>query len=258
MRDRSGGSIAKLEFHAPYHPNVTLRIQDKYYSIDGACSNRQDKYVHWLTHFHFDHIRSSVAGGADFLLSQDEKIRIFAPADTTPLDECATVFEAHSRLYGYHSKGKRVLVPVEAGDKFSINGTVLEAVGLTHSVINNALFIKNKEVDFSVMITGDWLGSDEENREAILSREPSILVSESRYFIDEKYPMTSERMHTHVNDLIELKQLLPDTVVVAYHISRTFSNIGYISSICEKNDIVFGKKILFYDSYDNYDITHRF
>ncbi|MBN1785973.1 MAG: MBL fold metallo-hydrolase [Candidatus Methanofastidiosa archaeon] len=258
MSDKSGGSIAKIEFHAPYHPNVKLRIFDKYFSIDGACSNRFDKYIHWLTHFHFDHIRSSVAGGADFLLKQNENIIIFAPDDRTPISDYSTVFDVHKTLYQYHSKGKRLLIPVREGEKIYINNTVVEAVSLKHSVQNNAIFIKNESADFTAMVTGDWLGSDEENREAIISRNPSILISECRYFRDENYDLTCERMHTHVNDLVALSELLPDTVIIPYHISRTFSNLDYIKDIFDKHGFVFGKKILFYEDIKSYEITEAY
>ena len=258
MQDKTGGSVAKIEFHAPYHPNVLVRILDKYYSIDGACSNRQDKYVHWITHFHFDHIRSSVAGGADFLLKQDEKIFIYAPQDTTPVDESASVFSLHKRLYAHHTKGKRTLIPVAAGEKVHINDTVLEAVPLLHSVDNFGLFIDNSKADFTVFVTGDWLGSDEENREAIISREPSILISECRYIQEKTYSMTSERMHAHLVDLLELRELLPDTLIIPYHISRTFSNISKLNKIFDANNFVFGKKILFYDDIAQYEVTEQF
>jgi len=258
MSDRTGGSIAKVEFHAPYHPNVLVRIMDKYYSIDGSCSNRRDKYVHWLTHFHFDHIRSSVAGGADFLLRQDEQITIFAPEDKSPVEDCTTVFDIHNHLYLNHSKGKRVLVPVKPKEKININGTTIEAVPLTHSIQNNAIFINNEQVDFTVMVTGDWLGSDEANREAIVSREPSILISECRYFMDERYDMTSERMHAHINDLLALKEMMPETIIIPYHISRTFSDIRKIKDTFEKHNFVFGKKILFYDDISQYKITELY
>ncbi|HPR41553.1 MAG TPA: MBL fold metallo-hydrolase [Candidatus Methanofastidiosa archaeon] len=258
MTDKSGGSIAKIEFHAPYHPNVKIRILDKYFSIDGACSSRFDKYIHWLTHFHFDHIRSSVAGGADFLLKQNEKIIIFTPEDRTPVEGDQDVFEIHKSLYQYHSKGKRLLIPVNEGEKIYINNTTIEAVRLKHSIPNNAIFIKNELVDFTIFVTGDWLGSDEENREAILSRKPNVLVSECRYFKDENYALTCERMHTHVNDLIALKELLPETIIIPYHISRTFSNLEYIKNIFDAQDLVFGKKILFYDNINNYEVTEPY
>lgn len=255
MSDKSGGSIAKIEFHAPYHPNVKLRIFDKYFSIDGACSSRFDKYIHWLTHFHFDHIRSSVAGGADFLLKQNEKILIFAPDDRAIVNDDNTVFDIHKSLYQYHSKGKRVLIPVNEGEKIYINNTVIEAVKLKHSVTNNAIFIKNELADFTFMVTGDWLGSDEENREAIISRKPSVLITECRYFKDENYALTCERMHTHINDLMVLSELLPETIIIPYHISRTFTNLEYVKNLFDAENFVFGRKILFYDDINNYEVT---
>ncbi len=258
MQDKTGGSVAKVEFHAPYHPNVLVRILDKYYSIDGACSNRHEKYVHWITHFHFDHIRSSVAGGADFLLKQDEKISIYAPHDTTPVDDCSSVFLLHKQLYAHHTQGKRTLIPVAAGDKIKINGTVLEAVPLLHSVENFGLFINNSKADFTVFVTGDWLGSYEENREAILTREPSVLISECRYIQEKTYSMTSERMHAHLIDLLELREFLPDTLIIPYHISRTFSNISMLNKIFDTNNFVFGKKILFYGDITQYEVTEQF
>jgi ribonuclease BN (tRNA processing enzyme) len=258
MTPNTGGSIARVEFHAPYHPNVLVRVLDKYYSIDGACSNRSDKYVHWITHFHFDHIRSSVAGGADFLLKQDEKITIYAPDDETPVEEGLSVFDIHQHLYHTHSKGKRQLVPVSDYENLHINGTTIESVPLKHSVPNNAIFLKNKEADFTVFVTGDWLGSDEENREAIVSREPSILVTECRYIQPDTYDMTSSRMHTHLNDLIALKELLPNTVIIPYHLSRTFSDISYLNYVFHKHGFVFGKKILFYNDTDSYKITEEY
>ena len=258
MQDRTGGSIARIEFHAPYHPNVLIRLFDTYYSIDGACSNRQDRYIHWITHFHFDHIRSSVAGGADFLLKQDEHITIYAPHDPTPVDECSSVFDIHRKLYAHHTKGKRVLVPVRPGENTQFNGTTLEAVPLRHSIDNFALFIDNGRADFTVLVTGDWLGSDEENREAIVSREPSILISECRYVNERSYDMTAERMHAHLRDLVELRELLPDTVIIPYHISRTFSNISALNRIFDENNMVFGKKFLFYEDIMQYEVTEPY
>ncbi|MHC1605123.1 MAG: hypothetical protein ACXQTP_04040 [Candidatus Methanofastidiosia archaeon] len=258
MADKTGGSIGKIEFHAPYHPNVTIRVLDKYYSVDAACSNKSDKYIHWLTHFHFDHIRSSVAGGADFLLKQHEKITIFAPDDSTPVNGETDVFGIHKYLYLYHSKKKRILVPVQNEEKIKINGSIIEAVSLKHSIPNNALFIKNKRADFTVMVTGDWMGSNEENREKIASKEPSILITECRYFTRKQYAMSCERMHTHLEDILELRNLMPETLIIPYHISRTFSNILPIKQKLDKHNLIFGKKILFYDNIKNFDITEAY
>ena len=257
MANRTGNSIAKLEFHAPYHPYATLRILDKYFNVDASCSNRADKFVHWVTHFHFDHIRSSIAGGADFLLEQHEKITIHAPKDMTPVNG-KTSFQLHKDLYRYHSKGKRILNPVEDGQKVPINNSLLTAVALNHSILNLALYIEKKETDFTALITGDWKGSSLENRERIIALSPHLLVTECRYFEPEKYAETEERFHVHFRDLLEIKENLPDTTIVISHISRTYRDAHVIAEKAMKNGFIFAKKILFYENSSDYDIIEKF
>jgi len=65
-------------------------------------------------------------------------------------------------------------------------------------------------------------------------------------------------MHAHLVDLIELRELLPDTVIIPYHISRTFSNISKLNKVFDANNFVFGKKILFYDSISQYEVTEQY
>ena len=257
MADRTGTSIAKLELHAPYHPYISVRILNKYYNIDASCSNRADKYVHWVTHFHFDHIRSSIAGGADFLLKQDELITIYAPLDETPVNG-KTCFELHKDLYNFHSKGKRLLKPVEPYQKREINKSILTAIPLEHSIMNLALFIEKKEVDFTVLVTGDWKGSLVENRSSIIELSPDLLVTECRYFEADKYQETEDRFHVHFRDLLEIKKELPHTTIAIAHISRTYCNVQTIVEKARKKGFIFAKKVLFYDNLTDYEIVDEF
>ncbi len=255
--DRTGASIAKLELHAPYHPYITVRIQDKYYNVDAACSSRQDKYVHWITHFHFDHIRSSIAGGADFLLRQDEVITIFAPLDKTPINGM-TCFELHRELYKFHSKGKRVLSPISPYQKVTINNSVLTPVPLEHSFMNLGLLIEKKDIDFTVLITGDWKGSSSENQGRIAAIAPRLLVTECRYFESEKYRETEERYHVHFRDLVDLKRELPETTIAIAHVSRTYQNIDSLVEKARKEGFIFAKRVLFYENVNDYETIETF
>jgi hypothetical protein len=65
-------------------------------------------------------------------------------------------------------------------------------------------------------------------------------------------------MHAHLRDLVELRELLPDTVIIPYHISRTFSNISALNRIFDENNMVFGKKILFYEDIMQYEVTEPY
>ncbi|KYK34167.1 MAG: hypothetical protein AYK19_02690 [Theionarchaea archaeon DG-70-1] len=255
--DRTGTSIAKLELHAPYHPYIRIRILNKYYSVDAGCSNRVDKYVHWITHFHFDHIRSSIAGGADFLLAQDEVITIFAPSDQTPVNG-KTCFELHKDLYNFHSKGKRVLTPVNPYQKVRINNSTLTAVPLKHSVMNLALYIEKEEADFTVLITGDWKGSLPENKDCIIDLSPHLLVTECRYFEASKYKETEDRFHVHFRDLCEIQEELPHTTIAIAHVSRTYQDIQPLMEKARKEGFIFAKKVLFYDDSADYEIVEEF
>jgi ribonuclease BN (tRNA processing enzyme) len=257
MVHRNSNSIARLELHAPYHPYISVRIKNKYYNVDAACSNRADKYVHWVTHFHFDHIRSSIAGGADFLLKQGEKIFIFAPFDTTPING-ETCFDLHQKLYHFHSKGKRVLIPIEPNQEKPINNSVLTAIPLKHSFMNLGLYIKKKGTDFTVLITGDWKGSSPKNREQIIACNPHLLVTECRYFEASKYDETQNRYHVHFKDLVELKKELPDTTIAIAHVSRTYHDIEFLVGKARREGFIFAKKILFYSNSEDYDIIEKF
>lgn len=257
MPDRTGTSIAKLELHAPYHPYISMRIRNKYYNVDASCSNRADKYVHWVTHFHFDHIRSSIAGGADFLLKQDEVITIHAPFDETPLDG-RTCFELHEEVYKFHSKGKRILKPVKPHERLNINNSTLTAIPLKHSIMNLALFIEKKETDFTALITGDWKGSLPENRTCIVELSPHLLVTECRYFEADKYRETEDRYHVHFRDLLEIKEELPHTTIAIAHISRTYCDTRSIAEKARKKGFIFAKKILFYENATDYEIIESF
>lgn len=257
MADRTGTSISKLELHAPYHPYITLRVKDKYFNVDAACSSRADKYVHWITHFHFDHIRSSIAGGADFLLKQGELITIYAPNDKTSING-NTCFDLHEDLYKYHSKGKRVLKRVDPYEELSINNSSLKAIPLKHSIMNLGLYIKRKTSDFTVLITGDWKGSSSENQRTIIDCEPDLLVTECRYFEASKYKETEERYHAHFRDLLKIKKELPDTTIAIAHVSRTYQNIRPLVRKAKKNGFIFAKKVLFYDNAADYEIVEKF
>jgi mRNA degradation ribonuclease J1/J2 len=256
MADRTGSSIAKLELHAPYHPYISVRIADKYFNVDAACSNK-DKYVHWVTHFHFDHIRSSIAGGADFLLSQDEVITIYAPFDTTSING-NTSFDLHRDLYNFHSKGKRVLTPVNPYQKLHINNSTLTAIPLQHSFMNLALYIEKKEVDFPVLITGDWKGSSQKNRSSIIELSPQLLVTECRYFEASTYAETQSRFHVHFRDLCEIKKELPDTTIAIAHVSRTYRDVQILAEKARKEGFIFAKKVLFYNNSTDYEIVETF
>lgn len=257
MSQRNGNSIARLELHAPYHPYISVRIMNKYYNVDAACSNRADKYIHWVTHFHFDHIRSSIAGGADFLLKQGEKISIFAPHDITSIDG-KTCFDLHQKLYHFHSRGKRVLIPVDKNQNIPINNSVLTAIPLEHSFMNLGLYIKKKGTDFTVLITGDWKGSSPINRERIIACNPHLLVTECRYFEASKYEETQNRYHVHFKDLVELKKELPDTTIAIAHVSRTYRDIQFLVGKARKEGFIFAKNVLFYDNSKDYEICERF
>jgi len=257
MVNRTGNSIAKLELHAPYHPYVSLRILDKYFNVDASCSNRADKFVHWVTHYHFDHIRSSIAGGADFLLEQHEKIIIYAPKDQTPVNG-KTCFQLHKDLYNFHSKGKRVLNPVVAGQEISINNSLLTAVALTHSMLNLALYVRKKDTDFTALITGDWKGSSPENRAHIIELSPHLLITECRYFEADKYTETEDRFHVHFQDLLEIKENLPDTTIAISHVSRTYRDTHVITEKAMENGFIFAKKVLFYENSADYEIIEKF
>jgi phosphoribosyl 1,2-cyclic phosphodiesterase len=257
MPNRTSSSIAKLELHAPYHPYISIRIQNKYYSVDAACSSRADKYVHWITHFHFDHIRSSIAGGADFLLKQGEVITIFAPLDETPVNG-KTCFELHRDLYNFHSKGKRVLNPVIPHQVLYINDSILTAVPLEHSILNLGLYIEKKNADFTTLVTGDWKGSSEENRSRIIELAPHLIVTECRYFEASKYRETEDRFHVHFQDLLEIKKELPDTTIAIAHISRTYREVHPLVEKARKEGFIFARKVLFYDNSADYEIIEEF
>lgn len=257
MTNRTGASIAKLELHAPYHPYITLRVKDKYFNVDAACSNRADKYVHWVTHFHFDHIRSSIAGGADFLLKQGEVITIYAPHDTTPIHD-STCFDLHKDLYNCHSKGKRVLNRVDPYEELSINNSLLKAIPLQHSIMNLGLYIKRKSSDFTALITGDWKGSSSENQSTIIECDPDLLISECRYFEASKYTETEERYHAHFQDLVSIKKELPGTTIALAHVSRTYQHIRPLVKKAKKNGFILAKKVLFYDNASDYEIVEGF
>ena len=256
MVNKTGSSIAKLELHAPYHPYISVRIFNKYYNVDAACSNR-DKYVHWITHFHFDHIRSSIAGGANFLLTQDEVITIYAPNDKTRING-KPCFELHRDLYNFHSRGNRVLKPVEPDQKLHLNKSVLTAVPLEHSFMNLALYIEKKDVDFTALITGDWKGSLPENRNRIIDLQPQLLVTECRYFEESMYEETEDRFHVHFRDLLEIQEELPETTIAIAHVSRTYRDIDFLVEKARKKGFIFAKKILFYDNSADYEIIERF
>lgn len=256
MVDRTGSSIAKLELHAPYHPYISIRIFNRYYNVDAACSSRK-KYVHWVTHFHFDHIRSSIAGGADFLLSQDEVITIHAPLDETSING-NSCFDLHRDLYNFHSKGRRVLNPVVPYQKLFINNSSLTAIPLQHSFMNLALYIEKKEVDFTVLITGDWKGSSSENRSRIIELSPQLLVTECRYFEASKYAETQTRFHAHFRDLCEIKKELPHTTIAIAHVSRTYQDVQPLVEKARKEGFIFAKKVLFYDNAADYEIVEQF
>ncbi len=257
MVDRTGASVAKLELHAPYHPYISVRISNKYYNVDASCSSRGDKYVHWITHFHFDHIRSSIAGGADFLLKQDEVITIFAPNDPTPVDG-RSCFKMHKELYNFHSKGKRVLNKVDPYQRITINNSTLTAIPLEHSLMNLALYIEKKDVDFTALVTGDWKGASPENRSRIIDAAPHLLVTECRYFETDKYEETEERFHVHFRDLLEIKKELPHTTIAIAHVSRTYCDIEPLVEKAQKKGLIFAKKVLFYEDSADYEIVERF
>jgi mRNA degradation ribonuclease J1/J2 len=257
MADRTGSSIAKLELHAPYHPYISVRVFNKYFNVDASCSSRSDKYMHWVTHFHFDHIRSSIAGGADFLLHQDEVITIYAPLDHTPING-KSCFELHRDLYNFHSKGKRILTPVTPYQELHINNSTLTAIPLHHSFMNLALYIEKKEVDFTVLITGDWKGSLWENKSRIIELSPDLLVTECRYFEASKYEETEDRFHAHFQDLLEIQRELPHTTIAIAHVSRTYQDIPVLVEKAEKHGFIFARRVLFYEDSADYEIVERF
>lgn len=257
MADRTGKSVAKLELHAPYHPYISIRIYNKYFNVDASCSNRSDKYVHWITHFHFDHIRSSIAGGADFLLHQDEVITIYAPFDQTIINDM-TCFDMHRDLYNFHSRGKRVLTPVNPYEKLHINNSVLTAIPLIHSFMNLALYIEKSEVDFTALITGDWKGSLQENKNRIIDVSPDLLVTECRYFEASKYEETEDRYHAHFLDLVEIQKELPHTTIAIAHVSRTYQDIRPLVEKSKKKGFIFARKVLFYENSADYEIIEEF
>jgi ribonuclease BN (tRNA processing enzyme) len=124
--------------------------------------------------------------------------------------------------------------------------------------MNLALFIEKKETDFTALITGDWKGSSSENRQRIIDLSPHLLVTECRYFEDDKYRETEERFHVHFRDLLEIKENLPDTTIAISHISRTYRDSHAIMEKSRKNGFIFAKKILFYENSCDYEIIEKF
>lgn len=247
--------IGSVRLHAPYHPSIIVKLDKLEFKVDSACGAKNENKIYLLTHFHFDHVRSCMAGGADFLSLSEAPIKIYAPYDDRKkYGEEETVFQIHSKMINLHSKGRRKLAPIYETDNLKFNGTTLSPIPLKHTIPNFGYHLKNPDV--SVFVTGDWEGSNYKNRQKIISLEPNILITECRYFFEDEMDIAEERMHVHVEDILEIKEELENTTIILTHISHRYRYLDEIFKITKEKDLILAKNISFNNS--GYRIRERF
>jgi ribonuclease BN (tRNA processing enzyme) len=196
-----------------------------------------------------------MAGGADFLSLSEDPIKIYAPFDDRKeYGETENVFEIHSKMVNFHSKGRRKLVPIKEDEILHFNGTSVTPTSLKHTVPNFGYYINNDET--SILITGDWEGSNYKNRERIISLSPRVLVTECRYFFEEEIEIAEERMHVHVEDILDLKEELENTLIILTHISHRYRELDDIQKLTKEKDLILAKNISFNNS--GYRVRERF
>ncbi|KYC52887.1 MAG: carbon-phosphorus lyase complex accessory protein [Candidatus Methanofastidiosum methylothiophilum] len=247
--------IGSVKFHAPYHPSTVLKLDKIEYRIDSSCGAKNENKVYLLTHFHFDHVRSCMAGGADFLSLSEDPIKIYAPYDTRKeYGETENVFDIHYKMINFHSKGRRKLVPIRENEILQFNGTSVNPILLKHTIPNFSYYISNKET--SILVTGDWEGSNYKNREKIISLSPRVLITECRYFLEEEIEIAEERMHVHLEDVLELKEELEHSLIILTHVSHRYRELDDILKLTKEKDLILAKNISFNNS--GYRIRERF
>jgi len=247
--------IGSVRLHAPYHPSIVIKLDKIEFKIDSSCGAKNENKVYLLTHFHFDHVRSCMAGGADFLSLSEDPIKIYAPNDDRKeYGENESVFQIHSKMINLHSKGRRKLVPINENEKIHFNGTSIIPISLKHTIPNFGYYINNEET--SVFVTGDWEGSNCKNRERIISLNPRVLITECRYFFDEEIEIAEERMHAHVEDILELKEELQNTLIILTHISHRYRELDDIIKLTKDKELIFAKNISFNNT--GYRVRERF
>ena len=247
--------IGSVRLHAPYHPSIVIKLDKIEFRVDNSCGANNGNKIYLLTHFHFDHVRSCMAGGADFLSLSENPIKIYAPYDDRKeYGQNDNVFDIHSKMINFHSKGRRMLVPVKKDETLKFNGTTVTPIPLRHTVPNFGYYITNPQT--SVFVTGDWGGSNCENIQKLISLSPRVLVTECRYFFDEEIKIAEERMHVHVNDILELKKELENTLIIITHISHKYRELSDIMKITKENELILAKNISF--NGVSYRIRERF
>jgi ribonuclease BN (tRNA processing enzyme) len=147
-----------------------------------------------------------------------------------------------------------MLVPVKKDETLKLNGTTVTPIPLRHTVPNFGYYITNPQT--SVFVTGDWGGSNCENIQKLISLSPRVLVTECRYFFDEEIKIAEERMHVHVNDILELKKELENTLIILTHISHKYRELSDIMKITKENELILAKNISF--NGVSYRIRERF
>lgn len=247
--------IGSVRLHAPYHPSTVIKLGKIEFRIDSACGAKNENKVYLLTHFHFDHVRSCMAGGADFLSLSEDPIKIYAPYDDRrEFGENESVFEIHSKMINFHSKGRRKLTPIQENENLHFNETTVTPISLKHTVPNYGYYINN--VETSILVTGDWEGSNYRNREKIISLAPRVLITECRYFFEEEIEVAEERMHVHIEDILDLKEELENTLIVLNHISHRYRELEDIIKLTKEKELILAKNISFNNS--GYRIRERF
>jgi ribonuclease BN (tRNA processing enzyme) len=247
--------LGSVRLHAPYHPSIVIKLDKIEFRVDSPCGAKNENKVYLLTHFHFDHVRSCMAGGADFLSLSENPIKIYAPYDDRKeYGETENVFDIHSKMINFHSKGRRKLVPIQENENLRFNGTTVVPVPLKHTVPNFGYYISNSET--SALITGDWEGSNYKNRQKIISLAPRVLITECRYFFEEEIEVAEERLHVHVEDILDLKEELENTMFIITHISHRYRELDDIVKLTKEKDLIFAKNISFNNT--GYRIRERF
>ncbi len=247
--------IGSVRLHAPYHPSIIVKLDRLEFKVDSACGAKNENKIYLLTHFHFDHVRSCMAGGADFLSLSEAPITIYAPYDDRKkYGEEENVFDIHSKMINLHSKGRRKLAPIYENQTLQFNGTNLSPVPLKHTIPNFGYYFINSET--SVLVTGDWDGSNYKNRQKIISLAPNVLITECRYFFEDEMDIAEERMHVHVEDILELKDELENTTVILNHISHKYRDLDEIFKIVKEKELILAKNISF--NNNGYRIRERF
>ena len=151
-------------------------------------------------------------------------------------------------------RSRRKLAPIREEETLRFNGTTVAPVAFKHTVPNFGYYINNSET--SVLVTGDWEGSNYRNRQNIIALAPRVLITECRYFFEEEIEIAEERMHVHVEDILDLKDELENTVIILTHISHRYRELDEIIKITKEKDLILAKNISFNNT--GYRIRERF